>query len=304
MHGHLWTVLPFVTGKLRPPRLSDHARWRGEVHDETHGRIELHGLFAGRDHRDAVVLVHGLGGGLDSPYMERAAAAVAQTGMGCLMLAVRGAERAGEDIYHAGQTADIDAALRSPALATYKNLYLLGFSLGGHMALRVGLEPPPNLRAIAAVCSPLDLAKSSRAIDAPLAWVYRTHILRGLKEIYREVAARRGVPTPQARVASVRTIREWDALTVVPRYGFGTVDEYYASMSVGPRLDAVQVPAMIVHAEADPMVPTWTVAQSLAAPPPHIEVRRLSAGGHVGFPAHVDLEAQILSWFRGRATGA
>jgi predicted alpha/beta-fold hydrolase len=299
--GHLWTVLPFVSGKLRPPRLPELEPWRGEVHDDVHGRIELHGLHAGRDHEAAVVLVHGLGGGLDSPYMERAAAAVARTGMGCLMLAVRGAERAGEDIYHAGQTADIEAALRSPALAAYENVYLLGFSLGGHMALRVGLDPPPNLRAIAAVCSPLDLAKSSRAIDAPLAWVYRTHILRGLREIYREVAARREVPTPVRRVEAARTIREWDSLTVVPRYGFGTVDEYYASMSVGPRLDALQVPALIVHSEADPMVPTWTVDEALATPPPHVEVRRLAAGGHVGFPNHVDLEAQILSWFRGRS---
>jgi predicted alpha/beta-fold hydrolase len=298
-------LFPHVAGRVRAPRLDGFTAWHAEVEDPKTGTIHLSGRWRAGESDTAVVLVHGLGGGLDSPYMHRAAAAVQSTPMGCLMLAVRGAARAGEDFYHAGQTVDIATALRSPELSSYRKIHLLGFSLGGHMALRLGLDAPDNLGAIAAVCSPLDLAKSAQAIDAGRAWLYRRHILRGLREIYGQVAARKPVPTPVSRIQAVRTIREWDALTVVPRYGFESVDQYYASMSVGPRLSELEVPTLIVHSDADPMVPGWAVEPALRDPGAKVETRRVRAGGHVGFPHRVDLglpgerglEGQVLAWF-------
>ncbi len=306
--GHFWTVFPHVAGRVRPARLRDFEPWRTQIDDRDLGTLELRGLSRPTPAKDAVLIVHGLGGGLDSPYMRRAAIAVSRAGMGCLMLAVRGASRMGQDLYHAGQTADLEAALRSPALAGYERVFVLGFSLGGHMALRLGLDPPENVRAVAAVCPPLDLEKSARALDAPRTWPYRRHVLGGLREIYREVARRREVPTPVSRVNSVSTIREWDRLTIVPRYGFTDVAEYYESMSVGPRLSELKVPALIIHSEADPMVPSWTVEDAFAEAGSDTVIRRIDSGGHVGFSRRLDLgyagerglENQILRWFSGR----
>lgn len=297
--------MPHLAARVRPPRLTGFRGWSAYVDDPQTGAIQLRGSFAPGDGETAVLLVHGLGGGLESPYMLRAAAAVSKAGLGCLMLAVRGAERAGEDFYHAGQTADIEAALRSPELRSYKRILVVGFSLGGHMSLRLGLNPPDNVDGITAVCAPLDLARSAAAIDAPKTWVYRSHILRGLKEIYREVASRREVPTPLPLIERVRTIREWDRLTVVPRYGFGSVDDYYANMSSGPRLRDLKVRTLIVSSDADPMVPAHTVVDSLRAVGSNVTVRRVDAGGHVGFPDELDLDLpgerglikQVLGWF-------
>lgn len=303
--GHIWTVLPHLAGRLQPEPLREFEPWTTFVDDPQAGALALHGLFHPGNGKRAVVVVHGLGGGLDSPYMRRAGAAFARAGVGCLLLTVRGAAREGVDFYHAGQTADIEAALRSSALAPYDEIDLLGFSLGGHMALRLGLDPPARLAAIASVCSPLDLDRCSQAIDHPRNYVYRTHILRGLRDIYKKVAERAKVPTPVAVVERVRTIREWDTMTVVPRYGFGSVDDYYASMSVGPRLPEMKVPVLVVASTRDPMIPTWTMDDALDNPGPYVSVRRVREGGHVGFPADLDLgmpgqrglEQQILEWF-------
>jgi predicted alpha/beta-fold hydrolase len=130
--------------------------------------------------------------------------------------------------------------------------------------------------------------------------LYRRHVLGGLNQIYAEVARRRAVPTPIERVRAARTIRLWDSLTVVPRHGFASVDAYYQSMSVGPRLAELAVPALLVQAHADPMVPGWTYERHVDPRPPALELRSLNSGGHVGFPRRLGLERQLVEWLIAR----
>src|SRR5207302_1963592 len=118
-----------------------------------------------------------------------------------------------------------------------------------HAALR---RADPRLTAVAAVCAPLQLARSADAIDQPSLSVYRHHVLSGLKQIYGAVAAKHAVPTPLERVMRIKTIREWDALTVVPRYGFADVEDYYARMSAGLQLHALACPTLLLPSRYDP----------------------------------------------------
>jgi len=256
-----------------------------------------------RDDSDAVVVVvHGLGGAIESHYCVRAAQAIDDAGWSSLRLALRGADRSGEDFYHAGLVADLEAAFASPELARYRRLFVLGYSLGGHVSLHAAVRrSDPRLAGVAAVCAPLDLDKSATAIDRPALWVYRHHVLSGLKEIYAAVAAKRSVPTPLPRILRVKTLREWDTLTVVPRYGFASVDDYYTRMSIGPRLSALTCPTLLLPSRHDPMVPPWAFESHLRDIPEALTVRWIDDGGHVGFPEHVALESQALAWFAKQA---
>jgi hypothetical protein len=127
--------------------------------------------------------------------------------------------------------------------------------------------------------------------------------------MYRCVAERRPVPTPLALVERTDTIRAFDTLTMVPRYGFADVADYYARSSAGPLLGRLEVPALVVAAERDPMVPLTSYDPWLAAASPALELRRTAAGGHLGFPADLDLgvaaprglEHQALGWLRAAA---
>jgi predicted alpha/beta-fold hydrolase len=280
--------------------------WSTTLEDAHIGALTLRGeLRREADPEACLVVVHGLGGGIDRPYCIEAARAAQRAGLSCLRLGLRGADRRGDDFYHAGLHADIGAAVASPALADYKRIYVLGYSLGGHVSLRYALgELDPRVRAVAAVCAPLDLDRSATHIDALRSFIYRRHVLDGLNEIYNAVAARNAVPTPIARVAQARRIRDWDSLTVVPRFRFGTVGDYYASMSVGPELHALRVPCLLVQSTLDPMVPPWTYEHHLARKLPRLEVRRIPSGGHVSFPrvslngagAPAPLEDQLIAW--------
>lgn len=303
--GHLWTVVPSVRHDLFPRSAPPAEPWSTTFHDPRVGTVTLTGHLREEPDADTVLIVaHGLGGEPDSHYCVAAARAAARRGWSCLRMALRGADRKGTDFYHAGLTADLEAALGSRALAGYRRALLVGFSLGGHVVLRYGLAPAdPRVRGVAAVCAPLDLNRSGAAIDAPDRVVYRRHVLAGLVEIYEGVAARSRVPIPVEMARRIRTIREWDRLTVAPHHGFHSVDDYYNRMSVGPRLGAMQLPALVVPARHDPMVPASTVADYLEQPGPAVTVRWLERGGHVGYP-RVDLgegtrggvEDEVLAW--------
>ena len=317
--GHFWTLRPFASRSYLGRRFgaaldANHLpvrRWSGQVADERWGSVRLSGHLHLPPGATSVLLnLHGLGGSSESAYVEPGVLAAAALGWACLRLDMRGADGSGEDFYHAALTADLHAALASPELAAFEHVYVLGHSLGGHLALRLASEPHDRrLRAVAAVCSPLDLALSVQAIDQPRRWPYRSYVLRRLKATYAGVARRRALPTPVERVLRVRTLREWDALTVVPRFGFASSADYYERASVARRLNALDVPALLVNTEHDPMVPADTVRPALLAGAPQLDARWLVTGGHVGFPLAVDLGEraplgllpQIMSWLANAA---
>jgi uncharacterized protein len=303
--AHAWTIGPNLLARFAAKLAPAAQPWSTRVHDDQAGGVMLTGQLQPGIMDSCLVLVHGLGGGFDRPYCVNGAWAAQRAGVPCLRFGLRGADRSGEDFYHGGLTADLEAAIASPQLAAYKRIYVLGYSLGGHMTLRYALgKPDPRVAAVAAVCAPLDLELGAQSIDSKRSAIYRRHVLTGLNQIYSAVAQRRPVPTPVQRVLSARSIREWDGLTVVPRYGFRSAEDYYASVSVGPRLRDLRIPALLVQSTHDPMVPPWTYQQHLANTPSLLEVKTLGQGGHIGFPrVRLNpnaqpgvLEDQLIAW--------
>ncbi|OYW03254.1 MAG: hypothetical protein B7X11_03405, partial [Acidobacteria bacterium 37-65-4] len=202
--------------------------WETTLQDPVAGVVHLSGrLSRTGGSKRLLVVVHGMGGSQASFYAIRAARMARQMGFNCLRLNLRGADRSGEDYYHAGLTEDLDAALASPPLRSFETIAILGYSLGGHMALRYAtLAPDPRVKAIAAVCAPLDLDRCCTAIDRPKMWLYRRYLLAGLNQIYARVAQRRPVPTPPEQARRIRTLRAWDDAVVAPRHGFASAEDY------------------------------------------------------------------------------
>ena len=294
--GHAWTIGTDLRYRLPGGRAPDSEPWSLAVDD-----VELTGrLRHEREPPAAILAVHGLGGDADSGYVRQLARAASRRGLSCLRVNMRGADLSGADVYHAGLVSDLAAAART--LAPHR-VFVVGFSLGGHLALRLALDPPDNVAAVVAVCSPLDLGRSCAAIDRRRAFVYRNAVLGRLKAAYRAVAQRHGddrsrVPTPWSTVQRVRTIWDWDDAVVVPRYGFDSVAHYHRSMSVGPRLHALAVPALYVGSRYDPMVPNHTIDPHLLEAGAGLTVRLLAAGGHVAFPG--PYEHELLDWLARR----
>ncbi|MGE5233949.1 MAG: hypothetical protein ACM3OB_07545, partial [Acidobacteriota bacterium] len=142
----------------------------------------------------------------------------------------------------------------------------------------------------------------------PQVGLYRLYLLRHLRRMYGPVARRHVWLARPAEVARVRTLRQWDSLTVAPRFGFADADDYYRQASVGPLLDRMRKPGLLVLSRHDPMVPASTVAGPLAAAPAGLEVRWVARGGHLAFPRDLDLgcagapglASQVMAWLAER----
>ena len=304
--GHYHTIAPVVRHTLRPRRVSSSIAFQHIIDDPKVGPVRLSGRLHDAASDTLLIVVHGLGGDVQSHYVLDAAAAGESAGLAVLRIHLRGADQTGEDLYHAGMSHDIHAILSSPSLWSYKRILMVGYSLGGHIVLRSATESQldPRVVAVAAVCPPVDLRRGVEAIDDPARFVYRRHVLESIKNVYASVARKRKMHLPLAEVRRISSIREWDEKVIAPRFGFRGADHYYAESSVCSRLDQLVVPALLVAARHDPMVPETTVAPALETPASNLDVRWLDRGGHVGFPADIDLgdsqpgqlEPQVVTW--------
>jgi predicted alpha/beta-fold hydrolase len=272
------------------------------------------GWWSGREGgRALAVFLHGLGGSADAPYLMPLAHEMGDRGWSVLRLNLRGADRQSNDFHHAGFLDDLRALWASPAVAGRDTVVLVGFSLGGHVALRFAAEDrPAPLAAVATISAPLDLEAGAQWLDGGIArWVYRRYLVRAEIDLYREVARRRPVPVPPERAARARTIREFDRLVVAPRFGFSSAEDYYARASVAALLPRLATPSLLLWAEGDPMIPPSTVRPSLHLLPPGARPVFVPGGGHVLFPESLDLgepgpfglAPQVASWL-GRVRAA
>lgn len=300
-HGHWWTITADLVGRLRPTQLVD-APWSMTLLDpeggeSPRGAVRIAGWLGGPSDGELFVLVHGLGGDADRPYLRHHTSTLQARGFATLRVSMRGAGNSDPDFYHGGLGSDIAAVLGDPALARYPRVWVMGFSLGGHIATRLALLPnlDPRLAGIISVCAPLDLGRNADLLDVPSGFVYRRFVLGNLGRSYQRV---------HGRERRFHWIRDWDAATVVPRYGFENVDHYYSSQSAGPRLREAGVPILFIATQADPMVPAETLEPHLRRAGSAVDVRWLRRGGHVGFPSDIDLGLpgdrglleQILTW--------
>ena len=98
----------------------------------------------------------------------------------------------------------------------------------------------------------------------------------------------------------LRTLRGFDAAITAPRWGYTSVDDYYAQASpLGPLLEGAAAslpPTLLVHAADDPWVPVASIRRLAAAEPSGISLVISPQGGHNGFHGRGDRAAGQGCW--------
>ncbi len=256
-----------------------------------------------------LVLFHGLEGSSASHYAQ-AFAHWARTA-GCALVVPHFRGCSGElnlapRAYHSGDFEELGWILARLRAQHGAPLQAVGISLGGNALLRwaqeAGSGAAATASAVAAVCSPVDLAASGRAIG------------RGLnRQVYTRMFLRSMVPKALAKLdqhpglfnraglLAGRDLYAFDNLFTAPLHGFRNTDDYWARASAKPHLARIRIPALVVNALNDPFVPAASLPRAGSVgrcvtlwQPPH--------GGHVGFPqgrfpGHVlGLPAAVARW--------
>ena len=259
-----------------------------------------------------LVLFHGLEGSSRSHYAEAFADAAREHGWRCVVPHFRGCSgliNLAPRAYHSGDHAEIGWMLGQIRSRHSGPLLAVGVSLGGNALLRWAEEQGTSagriVRAVSAVCAPLDLAASGAAIGRGLnRLIYTPMFLRTMKPKAMAKLAQFPGLFDAARLQAARTLYEFDNVFTAPLHGFRDTNDYWARASALPRLGEIRVPALLLNPRNDPFVPV----RSLPAPGrlgPWVTLCQPDHGGHVGFasgpfPGHVLSLPQALTDWLGR----
>lgn len=288
--------LPWLGGDLQtlrnallpaPPPLAGE-RILLQTHDDSGDRLwALLNRPSGQASGLLAVLVHGLSGHEASPYMTVAARRLLQDGHAVARLNMRGAGPSRADCrqhYHAGRSADLADALADLCdIGGWDGGVLIGFSLGGNIALKCAAEAAADdpLRAVATVSAPIDLAHTSRHMLRRRNWVYHQALLQPFK---REVLSMQGLTEAERfAVRRSRNFLEFDDCFVAPRNGFAGAWDYYGRSMALQYLDDIAVPGLLIQAQDDPIVPARAYLARDWRRNPLLLPRLPRHGGHVGF---------------------
>src|SRR5262249_37907476 len=125
----------------------------------------------GTESPNTLLVVHGLTGSSNSPYVLRLAALALEAEFDVIRLNVRncgGTEHLCSTLYHSGLTSDLQAVVEE---LENRAIYLVGFSMGGNITLKLagewGWAFPSHVRAVCAVSAPLDLAACAHRLSQP-----------------------------------------------------------------------------------------------------------------------------------------
>lgn len=274
--------------------------------------VRLHGLHSavpGVESRGLVLLLHGWEGSVDSSYMRLTAARLLARGFEVFRLNFRdhgNTHHLNEGLFHSNRIDEVvRAACEVAARFPLRPMMVAGYSLGGNFALRLALHAPAvglSLAHVAAVCPVLDPARTMDAMEQGLP-MYLWYFERK----WRESLARKRALFPQhhdfddrALGLRMRPLTQW----MVERYtDFGTLERYFDGYAIaGARLAALQVPASILMAEDDPVIPVDAFRALQLPAGSSLEISPW--GGHCGFLESASLDGFAERWIADRLAGA
>ena len=239
-----------------------------------------------------LVVFHGLEGSSKSHYAQALTNAAQARGWACAIPHFRGCSgelNRGPRAYHSGDFEEIDWILRR-----FKSLYTgpimaVGISLGGNALMRwaaeLGASAAQVVRAVASVCSPLDLAASGWAIGRGFnRQVYTRMFLRSMVPKALQKLDQHPGLFNRSDLLAARDLYAFDNIVTAPLHGFKDTDDYWKRASAKPHMTNIAVPALALNALNDPFIPAW----SLPTPgdvSSSVTLWQPAHGGHVGFPS-------------------
>jgi predicted alpha/beta-fold hydrolase len=233
------------------------------------------------------VLLHGWEGNSDSCYALSLGALLFGRGYDVLRFNLRDHGRTqplNRGLFHSCRLADVTGALRAIAQRCGERpLCLAGFSLGGNFLLRACAEPalPASVAGVVAISPVLDPEHTLRALE--LGWpAYHAYFVRRWSRSLRYKQRCWPDSYEFSELLRTRSLRIMTDVLVRDCTEFADTASYLDGYAItGGRLQTLSVPARILAAEDDPIIPAADLAR--LASTPLLRVTRTAYGGHCGF---------------------
>ncbi len=260
--------------------------------------------------RGEAILVHGLEGSSAAGYARSMSHALLEAGYTTHRFNMRscgGTEHLSLTNYHSGQTSDLLYVLRERHQKSGLPMFLIGFSLGGNVVLKLtgelGDQAKGLITATCAVSTPIDLQACALTLDKPENFIYSHRFLTRLRERVRLRHKQAPEIYKLEPLKNVTSIYSFDDLYTGPLFGFGTAANYYETQSAKNFLSQIRIPTLVVQAKDDPLIPFSVYDHPAFRENPNLTLVAVDHGGHLGFIARKKprfwLDALVTEWLAG-----
>lgn len=205
-------------------------------------------------------------------------------------------------LYHHGDVEDIETSINHIiAHNLYKEIALVGFSMGGAMILNYlsdsAVNRPTIISKAVVVSPPVEVGDSAKQLEKQSMTFYRKRFLSKLKVKMKQKSVMCPSFIKVDGIDKINTFAEFDDRYTAPLHGFVSTKEFYKNASSKHQLNRITIPTLLLIAKDDPFMPPSCYPLDEAKNHPNLYLELPEKGGHVGFP----LKNHQHSWMEIRA---
>ncbi len=254
--------------------------------------LDLDWSYSKKKTNKLIILLHGLEGHGQRPYVTGSAKLFNQNGIDAVCVNFRGCS--GEDnkfyySYHSGATEDlIEVIAHGITNKKYSKIYLKGISLGANVILKYlgeGNTIPTEVKAAIAISAPCDLSSASKKIHALSNKLYHDRFLKHLLKRLIDKQKRFPESLKNDEIKSIKTLLDFDNVYTSKAHGFTDAEDYYKQCSSLQFLENIKLPTLIINALNDSFLSAECFPVKEAKNNPNLCLEMPNHGGHVGFIA-------------------
>lgn len=252
--------------------------------------IDLDWSFSKEKTKKLIILLHGLEGNAQRPYMTGTAKLFNNNTVDAVCINFRGCSGVANlkyRSYHSGATDDlIEVIQHIISTKIYSEIYLKGFSLGGNVVLKYlgeGNPIPKQIKAAVAVSVPCYLKGSAKELHTFKNRLYhdrfKKHLIDRLKLKQKQFP---NILSEEA-IKSIKTLKDFDDVYTSKAHGFKDAFDYYETCSSLQFLKNINIPTLIINALNDSFLSPECYPVKEAKHNPNLYLEMPKYGGHVGF---------------------
>jgi predicted alpha/beta-fold hydrolase len=258
--------------------------------------LDLDWSYANEKSNKVIILLHGLEGNAQRPYITGAAKLFNQNGIDALSVNFRGCS--GEPnrnyySYHSGATEDLHEVINHVIHQKgYTEIHLKGISLGANIILKYLGERDSvhsEVKTAIAVSVPCYLSGSAKELHAIKNILFhdrfKKHLLSSLKLKQANFPERLSIE----ELNTINTLNDFDNTYTSKAHGFIDASDYYEKSSSLQFLPNIKIPTLIINALNDSFLSAECYPVKEAKNNSNLYLEMPKYGGHAGFVEKMDV---------------
>jgi len=247
--------------------------------------------FSTNNAETCVVALHGLEGSSKSKYIISAIKYINANGIDAVAVNFRGCS--GEPnkqpySYHSGKTDDLDLVINYISNNyTYKNIFLLGYSMGGNILLKYLGETEhvnSNIKGGIAISVPCDLKGSSEILSNKQNKIYLNIFLKILKnKAIKTLSQYSNLNLSKEEILKSKNFEDFDNAVTAPLFHFKNAADYYLKNSSVNFIKNIKTSTLLINALDDSFLSKSCYPYKICEKNKYVTFETPQYGGHVGF---------------------